>query len=136
MSAKELNIGDYVRTKNGCICKIININDFREPALKYGVEASYLKDIMFIGDENIIKSSPNIIDLIEEDDYVNGEKVIYAGYSMYKETKSGLKGIGDKIVLIGIYNKWGFDKKTLKERDIKNIVTREQYEANKYKIGE
>ena len=43
----------YVRTKWGYICKIININDFREPSMKYGVEASYLKDVMFIGDEDI-----------------------------------------------------------------------------------
>ena len=40
--------------------------------MKYGVEANYLKDVMFIGDEDILKASHNIIDLTEVGDYVNG----------------------------------------------------------------
>ena len=50
-----MKIGDYVRTRWGYICKIININEFREPSMRYSVEASYLKDIVFIGDEEISK---------------------------------------------------------------------------------
>ena len=65
-----MKVGDYIRTKRGLICRIININEFREPCMKYGIETSYLKDIMFIGDEGVLKSSPNIIDLIEVGDYV------------------------------------------------------------------
>ena len=70
----KLELGMYVRTKWGYICKIININDFREPSMKYGVEANYLKDVMFIGDDDIVKASYNIIDILEEGDYVNGRK--------------------------------------------------------------
>ena len=66
----------YVRTKWGYICELININDFREPTMRYGVEASYLRDVMFIGDEDILKASNNIIDLIEVGDYVNGFEVL------------------------------------------------------------
>ena len=72
---KELSVGMYVRTKWGYICGLININDYREPTMKYGVEANYLRDVMFIGDEDIIKASHNIIELLEVGDYVNGYKV-------------------------------------------------------------
>ena len=64
----KLEIGMYVKTKNGYICKIININDYREPNMKYGIEANYLKDVMFIGDDDVVKASYNIIDLIEKND--------------------------------------------------------------------
>ena len=68
----KLEVGQFARLKSGYICKIININDFREPNMKYGVEANYLKDIMFIGDDYVVKASYNIIDILEEGDYVNG----------------------------------------------------------------
>ena len=62
----------YVRTKNGMIAKIIS---------KYNVSGSLHKDeIVFILDNGnklalhsrkVIKASYNIIDLIEENDYIN-----------------------------------------------------------------
>ena len=127
-----MNVGDYVRTKSGYICKIININDFREPSMKYGVEASYLKDIMFIGDEDIIKSSPNIIDLIAVGDYVNGKRVEWIGYDLYRENEDKtLTGIGEKRIL---FNE--FTKDSTREKGIKSIVTREMFESMEYKVGE
>lgn len=71
----KLEIGQFARLKSGYICKIININDYREPNMKYGVEANYLKDVMFIGDDDVAKASYNIIDILEEGDYVNGHRV-------------------------------------------------------------
>ncbi|MBR4178060.1 MAG: hypothetical protein IKR57_01770 [Bacilli bacterium] len=109
-----MKAGDYVRTKWGYICKIININDFRETSMKYGVEANYLKDIMFIGDEDIIKSSPNIIDLIEAGDYVNGYYVINKPFNQRIHTE-----FNDFL-----------------EEDIESIVTKEQFESMEYKVKE
>lgn len=112
----EIKVNDYVRTKKGYICKIININDFREPSIKYGVEASYLKDIMFIGDEDIIKSSPRIKDLIKVGDYVNGWRVTQ---------------ITNSYVEIC----WGRDSdEFIKPENIKSILTKEQFEQMEYKI--
>ena len=73
----KLEVGQFVRLKSGYICKIININDFREPNMKYGVEANYLKDVMFIGDDDVVKVSYNIIDILEIGDYVNGDEIGY-----------------------------------------------------------
>ena len=110
----KLEEGMYVRTKWGYICKIININDFREPSMKYGVEASYLKDIMFIGDDDILKASHNIIDLIEVGDYVNGYEVT---------SKDQFLGFGN--------HDW-----YMLDNEIKSIVTKEQFESMSYKVGD
>lgn len=116
----KLEVGMYVRTKDGYICRIININDYREPNMKYGIEASYLKDVMFIGDDDIAKASYEIIDLIEVGDYVNGLPVtkISEHFSLHEKY----------IELYGTCSDW-------ENEDIKSIVTKEQFESMKYRIG-
>ncbi len=111
----KLEVGMYVRTKWGYICKLININDFREPSFKYGVEANYLRDVMFIGDEDIAKASHNIIDLIEVGDYVNGERV---------------EEIWKEVVLVGQ------ECRPISFNNIKSIVTSQQFESMSYKRGD
>ena len=122
----KLEVGQFARLKSGYICKIININDFREPNMKYGVEASYLKDIMFIGDDDILKASHNIIDILEVGDYVNGNKVI--------EIEKNYKFIDGTIRDI----LWTDTKmqKAIWDETIKSIVTKEQFEQMTYKVGE
>lgn len=68
----------------------------------------------YIWSEDIIKHSKNIIDLIEIGDYVNYESV---------------GSVDEKEMEIG--EGW-----TVKEKDIKNILTKEQYAANSYKLKE
>ena len=109
----------YVRTKWGYICKIININDYREPSMKYGVEASYLRDVMFIGDEDILKASYNITDLISRFDLVNGYLVICKMYEDEKDKPTIIKCVGDYY---------------FKEEDIKSVITHEQMEQMAYHI--
>ena len=113
----------YVRTKWGYICKIININDFRDPNMKYVVEANYLKDVMFIGDDDVVKASHNIIDLIEPEDYVNGVEVIDKEFDNFNEEYLQC-GVGDYVIC------------TYEVKDIKSILTKEQMEQMAYKVGE
>lgn len=125
-----MKIGDYIRTKSGFICRIVNINEFREPCMKYGIEASYLDDIRFIGDDDIklVKEKP--IDLIEVGDYVNGCKIIELatnidGKVLYLETDITEF---DNLYACGHIN--------IYEKDIKSIVTHEQFESMEYKVVE
>ena len=119
----KLEVGMYVRTKYGYICELININDFRETSMKYGVEENYLKDIMFIGDEDIVKASNNIIDLIEVGDYVNGFKVYYCycadedSTGLFIDTEKGRQWLD-------------------KPSQIKTVVTKEQFESMRYVVNE
>lgn len=115
-SKMELRINYYVRTDDGLIGKIVS-----EP---YEYKDSIGHDIDF-GDNNIyneyemyqsiIKSSPNIIDLIEVGDYVNGEKVT------------------DKFDYLLAFGNNDYYKN---ENEIKNIVTKEQFKEMEYKIGD
>ena len=134
----KLELNMYVRTKWGYICKIININDFREPNMKYGVEANYLKDVMFIGDDDVVKTSYNIIDILEKGDYVNGCYVSNKRASVNEHLGGHPKGIGiikcNAYFNQGNYNDCKFE--WIEEKDIKSIVTKEQMEQMAYKVGE
>ena len=110
-----MSIGDYVRTKdyldNQLICKIDKIID------EYCINT----DKGYWDNEHILKSSPNIIDLIEVGDYVNGHKVI--GLEKDNDNKEYLQcGVGDYVVC------------TYYEEDIKSIVTHQQFDAMKYEV--
>lgn len=118
-----MSVGDYVRTKFGYICKIVNINEFREPSIKYGVDASYLKDFMFIGDDDIKLAKEKLIDLIEVGDYVNGHRVL--DIAQAPEKVLYLNDISQKCALIPVC-----------DYQIKSIVTKEQFESMEYKVGE
>ena len=64
----EIEIGEYIRTKKGYLGKyqksVEGFDEFTDS------EGTFMLDI-----EDIVKHSKNIIDLIEVDDYVNGEYV-------------------------------------------------------------
>jgi len=123
-----MKVGDYVRTEYGVIAKIDNIVNFeqenKKPYLNFNNMLVWTEDDRnVVGSRGIIiKSSPNIIDLIEVGDYVNGSKVqeIGEGYVEIEEYS-------------GLNNDMPFVVKT---EDIKSIVTKEQFESIEYKIGE
>ena len=121
-----MKLGDYVRNKYG-IAKVIDIENnngidilvFDKPiCFLVNKETGKIKDDRLLNrlaiidgvDVSKIKSSPNIIDLIEVGDYVNGEKVTNINGILY------VKNIG-----------------ALEEINIKSIVTKEQFEAMEYK---
>ena len=116
-----MKVGDYVRTDKGYIFQVVNINDFREPSMKYGVEASYVKDVGFLGDEDIIKSSSNIIDLIEVGDYINGHKVVDIAEAPKRAVY--IEDINQQCGLI-----------PYTRDNITSVLTKEQFERMEYKI--
>ena len=107
----EIEVGDFVRLKQGYIGTVENINDFREPSMKYAVDIQK-RDLVFIGDNDIVKHSKQLIDLIEEGDYVNGELITDKWDTRVSSIRSNFS-----------------------EEDIKTILTKEQYLANCYKVG-
>ena len=106
-----MNVGDYVRTKSGYIGKITSIDNEMNRVYYYTkkiTSAVPTQDIV-----KYVESEEEIIDLIEIGDYVNGLLI---------------KSIGDKFYNCGhtlVYFK-----------DIKSIVTKEQFESMEYKVGE
>ena len=113
----KLEVGMYIRTKNLGIEKIINVFDKnhlmnicgRIQTKNYGLD-----------EEDIIKASHNIIDLIEVGDYVNGCYV---------------EDVKETFVNITTGSNY-FQRPSIFEEDIKSIVTSQQFESMSYKVGE
>ena len=116
----KLEVGMYVRTKDGFIDEVIieyhgycnNPNCKRKHvSCKYN----------YYDEENIVKASHNIIDLIEVGDYVNGYNV------------AGKETLGQELFVYIVKDRYGT---YFKNSDIKSIVTKEQFESMKYRIGD
>ena len=131
----EIKVGDYVRTDTGVIEKLEGIheqNKTNDTIIKLNkMGGGRYAHILDINSEfakefdkdfsrgNIIKSSPNIIDLIEVGDYVNGSMVDFIDY---------------KRKSFCIESEEGFIDAKKFEKDIKSIVTKEQFESVEYKL--
>ena len=123
-----MKVGDYVRTNDGYIakylgCKTNSVNQlfhYFDGTIRNIASYVYEEDKFLWDDElkNIIKSSPNIIDLIEVGDYVNGYKVL----------KNFLED-GGNIILFE-------NGLCATNEDIKSILTKEQFESMEYRLGE
>ena len=127
----EININEYIRNYEGVIGKVKRIElDEIDKSLKWYVfdKKRYdmnIIDEVYINKPYIKKHSFNIIDLIEEGDYVNGIKI----YSV----KKGI-GYGDKGQEGIIINKIYCNCKFIPTENIKSIVTKEQFKSIEYNI--
>ena len=117
-----MKAGNYIRTKNGLIGKLMGSNAYNEN--KIAILINDTKDIKItpvIDKEQVIKSSPNIIDLIVVGDYVNGWRITTIDkrnnklYSEYED---------------------GYLIKQIKGKNIETIVTKEQFKSMEYKVGD
>ncbi|MBQ8298419.1 MAG: hypothetical protein IJX99_01125 [Clostridia bacterium] len=111
---EKIKVGDYIRTHKGKIYKVTNVYVLKvtcgHTSLRY---------------TDISKHSFNIIDLIEEGDYVNGYKIIIDEGMLLPDCKHAFTVFerdGTSFMKI-----WG-------EKDIKSIVTKEQFESMKYEV--
>lgn len=122
-----MKLGDYVRFKTlsreikiGKVIEIIEPD--KESMKKYCVYD--LDNNEATVDDYIIKSSPNIIDLIEVGDYVNGIQITSIendnkGKYVFGYGADGMEG-----------EMWFYND------NIKSIVTSEQFSQMEYRIGE
>lgn len=102
----EIEVGDYVRTENGIIDKVDALYGMIENTV-------YLKQqSLWFNADYIVKHSKQLIDLIEEGDYVNGELITDKWDTRVSSIRSNFS-----------------------EEDIKTILTKESYMANCYKVG-
>lgn len=109
-----IEAGEYVRTKNGKIDKVVSNN--------YHMEKYIEAEKGFIFCNSIVKHSKQLIDLIEVGDIVNDMKVL----DMHKP-----RDLWEPIE-IKVDSKY---TNFILAEDIQTILTREIYIANCYKVG-
>ena len=114
-----MKIGDYVRTKSGIITQIEDIWENERIFFKDMIDQEYFTSTTIYAssfDKYIYKSSPNIIDLIEAGDYVNGEKVV------------------DKFDYLLAFEDGQDGNWYIRDDEIKSILTKEQFSNMEYEI--
>lgn len=109
----------YVRTLFG-IKKIDHI-DNKKTVWKYLYKINDDNEYYALSDNDVIKASHNIIDLIEVGDYVNGAVVV----EIYKNKNGNVEYIDIGDLAININNK-----------EIESIITKEQFKSMEYRLGE
>ena len=122
----KIEVGDYVRTIDGFIgifdrySKRPDTSIYKSPFNCF-IKLQNRKTPLQCHRDYIVKHSKNIIDLVEEGDYVNGYKVTRIEDNYYPKTK---------CIICENYNvKHIFDNKV-----IKSIVTHEQFANVEYKV--
>lgn len=123
MTNKEIQVGEYVRTKNHGIFKVLELY---ETEGKYYILNNDKYETYTIGgssrfdiSKEIVNHDFNIIKLIEAGEYVNGYKVL---------------NVGNDYVDLDC-NKPSYDSYIF-DNQFKSIVTKEQFKSMEYEVGE
>lgn len=119
---KEIEVNEYVRTNKGNIGKVVEIRLGLNKNTELYQNVYMLDNGLWTILDYIVKHSKQLIDLIEVGDYVNGHRVVNEIWgeddnNLYFEIEGGV----NKVQYIG-------------EKDIETILTKEQYQANCYKV--
>ena len=126
----EIEVGEYVRTKKGIIAKLECINGGSDYIFDKSIYRKYSDTIEILQEyeleKYIAKHSFDIIDLIEVGDLV---QIHDRGNRIYQVDRN----YQGKLAIIDVgWNEY----ETLYNENIKNIVTKEQFESMEYKVGE
>ncbi len=127
----EIEVGEYVRTKDGRIAQIKSIDYeagiYRFDRIIYINDFRMKEDVLYSNEmfkKVIVRHSKQLIDLIEVGDFVNGRRIIN---EIWGEDDNNLY-----FAIEGRFNKSQY----IGENDIKTILTKEQFETNCYEIKE
>ena len=122
-----IEVNEYVRinmdNRNcigiGRVTKIVNETIYVKMNNKYNLPVSFQID-------KIVKHSKQLIDLIEVGDYVNGREAKHIAM---------FEGFPDYPKLIFVDETHLIPDDTCENDEIQTILTKEQFEANYYKVG-
>ena len=122
----KISSREYIRTEYGIIGKILEDEDIGENGVY--IDTTFLDDYAdetnFVKYEDIKSHSFNIIDLIEEGDYVNGNEIALEAPNP--------DPLCDPIY--GYFDRYGELVGIIENEDIKSIVTKEQFKSAEYEV--
>lgn len=125
----KIEVGEYGRTNFGKIIKFAWLEDSEGETIKNKVILINGNKVSndfyyFHKEENIVKHSKQLIDLIEVGDFVNGYKVISVDYDVMNDTT--------ECIELDLNSNYQYNFISI--RQIKIILTKEQYMPNCYKV--
>lgn len=127
----KIEIGEYVKTKEGRIAQIKSIDYeagiYRFDRIIYINDFRMKEDVLYNNEmfkKLIVKHSKQLIDLIEVGDFVNGYKVISVDYDVMNDTT--------ECIELDLNSNYQYNFISI--RQIKTILTKEQYMPNCYKV--
>ena len=130
-----MNVGDYVRAKNGEIGKLVNVELYyvlgHSDKDKYCCVQFNNSFIPCLVSNDFITKKGRIIDIIQIGDYVNGEKVCYLKGDIEKSEVAN-----EEDVLYTEYNDEYGEWYGFAEDKIESIVTHEQFVSMEYKVSD
>lgn len=132
----EIKVNEFVRTKDGQIYKIEDGTEFCEDSVNVGigiipdVEGIWVdkEHFTYVDKRDIVKHSPNLIDLIQKDDFVNGDRVVAIDYT---EDENG--NYVDVLGIMEIDDDYAYPIE-LRVINIQEVVTKEMMESISYKV--
>ena len=120
-------VGQFVRTKDGIIDKVII--DYNGHCANPNCEYKHISCAKNYYDEDkIVKASYNIIDILEVGDYVNGMEVTRISGTRYDKN--------DLHCYCEHNGNENWQQVMIPVKNIKSIVTKEQFEEMSYKVKE
>lgn len=123
----EIKVGEYIRTKDGRIGTFEEIDEHCRHFGERLEDKIYIihtekNEYLRLIENDIVKHSSNLIDLIQCGDYVNGRKI---------ERIVDISHKHNSIIVVYDGELWNEE---IMEEDIENIVTKEQFESISYKV--
>ena len=138
---KEIKLGMYARIDGNigkivdiCTCSQCNIRGFYEPTIEYAHE---IKEQISYVHKDELEVAEEIIELIQEEDYVNGFKIV----KIFKNENNG------ELLLIALQKEnldyeysdnlddyMCDDSIHIYNEDIKSVVTKEQFNSMGYMV--
>ena len=126
----KIEIGEYIRTKQGDIDKVIL--EYTGKCANPNCTKKHIScKLNYYDEEDIVSHSKNIIDLIEVGDYVNGGKVVEHAHEKGRLFVSCTYVGGIAFTTFEDYS-WELTKN--REEDIETIVTKQQFSNMEYRL--
>lgn len=123
----EIKVGEYIRTKDGFITKILGVDEFTLDEDEIFYETELNEGYTDLGSDDIIKHSSNIIDLIEEGDLIKYR------LKNFEQTNIGMveKRVDPRslkeVITVGFYR--------INQVEILKIITKEELEKGGYEVA-
>ena len=124
----EIKGNEFVRYKDGDIIQIFQKID-REYVIKDNKDRIYTLPESAVY-KDLVKHSPNLKDLIQKDDFVNGDRVVAIDYT---EDENG--NYVDVLGIMEIDDDYAYPIE-LRVINIQEVVTKEMMESISYKVKE